>query len=177
MAWAIFWFPFLLWLAPLRGWALFDGGLCLLSLLFYCYHFLSYHSIIPAMTLFDPILLGLFGPAVYSSPNGSIWLLVLLLHYLRAPMSHLFSLGHPWPNCFTWASLALCLTPYSHGLLLTSLGFLGPITLYLILGAHGLAINPLLSLFALLWACYGPFSLFYIIYYSWVCYFSLFRLL
>ena len=27
----IFWFPFLLWLAPLRGWALLDSGFCLSS--------------------------------------------------------------------------------------------------------------------------------------------------
>ena len=52
--------------------------------------------------------------------------------------------GHPWPNF-----------------------------LILILGIHGLVINPLLSLFALLWACSDPFSLFYIIYCPWVCYFSL----
>ena len=47
------------------------------------------------------------------------------------------------------------------------LGFLGPITLSLILGAHGLAINPLLFLLSLLWAYRGPFSLFHIIYYPW----------
>ena len=28
--------------------------------------------------------------------------LVLLLHYLQAPMSHLFLLGHPWPICSPW---------------------------------------------------------------------------
>ena len=47
---------------------------------------------------------------------------------------------------------------------LTSLGFPGPISLSLVLGAHGLAINPLLSLFVLFLACCGLFSLFYITY-------------
>ena len=87
--------------------------------------------------------------------------------YFRAPVSVL---------SFSWASLAHLL----------SLGFLGPFTnsafpwafinfiglpwpnyLILILGVHGPAINPLLSLFTLLWACGSPFSLFYIIYYPW----------
>ena len=63
------------------------------------------------------------------------------------------------------------------GFLLTPLGFPCPITLSLILGAHGLAINPLLSLFALLRACCGPFSLFYITYCPWICHFSLSGLL
>ena len=57
-------------------------------------------------------------------------------------MSHLFSLEGPWPICFPWTSLALFLILHSHGLLLSSLGFPGPIALSLILGAHGLAITP-----------------------------------
>ena len=88
-------------------------------------------------------------------------------------MSHLFSFGCPWPICFPWASLTLFLTLHSHGLLLGFLGFPGPITLSLILGAYGLAINPLLSLLTLLWTCCGPFSLFHIIYCPWFA-FSLF---
>ena len=78
-------------------------------------------------------------------------------------MSHLFPLGFlsPFPNfALPW-------------LLLNSLGFLGPIALFLILGVHGLAINPLLSLFSLLWKCHGPFSLFHLIYCPWFA-FSLF---
>ena len=51
--------------------------------------------------------------------------------------------------------------------LLSSLGSPSPITLFLILGVHGLAINPLLSLLLLLWVCHGPFSLFHIIYCPW----------
>jgi len=75
-------------------------------------------------------------------------------------VSHFLSLWHPWPICFLWASLALFLTLHSYGILLISLGFLSPITLSLILGAHGLAINPLLSLLALLWAFCSPFLTF-----------------
>ena len=119
------------------------------------------------MKLFASILLGLFGPAVYSSPNGLVRPLVLLLHHWLAPMSHLFSLGHPGPVCFPWASSTLFLTLHSLGLLLNSLAFPNPITLSIILGVHGLAINPLLSLLSLLWACRGPFLLFHIIYGPW----------
>ena len=143
----IFWFPFPLWLAPLRGWALLDGGLYFSSAHpFSYYHFLPYHSIIPAAKLFASILLDLFGPAVYSSPNGPVRPLILLLYHWRAPVSHLFSFGRPGPVYFPWASSALFLTLHSHGLLLNSFSFSGPITLSLILRIHGLAINPLLSL-------------------------------
>ena len=174
----IFWFPFLLWLAHLRDWPLLDGGLCLsLAHHFFCYHLLPCYSIIPAAKLFASILLGLFGPAVYSFPNGPVRSLVLLLHHWRALVSHLFSLGRPWPICFPWASLALFLTLHSHGLLLSSLGFPSPIALSLILGTHGLIINPLLSLLSLIWACRGPFSFFHIIYCPWFAFFSLSRLL
>ena len=88
-------------------------------------------------------------------------------------MSHLFSLGCLGLVCFPWASSALFLTSHYHELLLNSLGFPGLITLFLILVVHGLAINPLLSLFSLLWACRNPFSLFHIIYCLWFA-FSLF---
>ena len=88
-------------------------------------------------------------------------------------MSLPFSLGHPGPVCFPWASSALFLTSHHHGLLLNFLDFPGSITLFLILGVHGLAINLLLSLFSLHWACRGPFSLFHIIYCPWFA-FSLF---
>ena len=49
---------------------------------------------------------------------------------------------HPWPTCFLWAFLALLLTLHSHGLLLTSLGFPGPITLFSSLGFMGLSLTP-----------------------------------
>ena len=53
-----------------------------------------------------------------------------------------FSLGHPWLVCFLWASSSLLLTLYSYGLLLTSLGFLGPITSFSSLGFMGLPLIP-----------------------------------
>ena len=53
-----------------------------------------------------------------------------------------FSLGHPWSICFLWASLALLLTLHFHGLLLTSLGFPSPITLFSSLGFIGLPLTP-----------------------------------
>ena len=78
----ILWFPFPLWLAPLRGWVLLDSGLCVSSAHpFSCYYLLPYDSIIPAVKSFASILLGLFGPAVYSSPNDPVRPLVLLLHH------------------------------------------------------------------------------------------------
>ena len=111
--------------------------------------------------LFDSILLDLFGPAVCFPPNDSVCSLGLFLHCLWAHV--------PFPF---WASLAYLLSlgflgPFpillSHEPLLTLLDFLDLITLYLILGADGSSISPLLFLLALLWAYYGSFSLFYIL--------------
>ena len=131
-----------LWLALPRDWALLDNGLCFSSTHpFSCYHLLPYHSIIPAAKLFASILLFILLPMVL------VRSLVLSLIHLQASMSHLFSLGHPKPICFPWASSALFLTLHSHGLLLNSLDFLGPITLSLILRVHGFAINSLLFCF------------------------------
>ena len=53
-----------------------------------------------------------------------------------------FSLGHPWPIYFLWASLALLLILHSHGFLLTSLSFPDPITLFSSLGFMGLPLTP-----------------------------------
>ena len=50
--------------------------------------------------------------------------------------------GHPWPTCFLWASLALLLALHSHEFLLTSLDFLGPITLFSSLGFMDLPLTP-----------------------------------
>ena len=106
----VFWFPFSLWLALLRDWALLDDGLCFSSTYpFSSCPLLPYYSIIPVVKLFASILLDLFGPAVYSSPNGPVRLLVLLLHHWRALVSHLFSLGCPGPVFFPWASSTLFL--------------------------------------------------------------------
>ena len=103
-----------------------------------------------------------------------------------------YSFGHPQlvssfsgsfvPFVFPWASQAYLLSlgflgPFPNFALpwafINFLGLLRPNYLILILGAHGLAINPLLSLFSLLWACRSPFSLFHIIYCPWFA-FSLF---
>ena len=86
-----------------------------------------------------------------------------------------FLLGILAPICFPWVSSAIFL--HSHEFLLTPLSFPGLIILSFILGAHGHSISPLLSLLALLRACCGPLSLFYITYCLWVCYFSLSKLL
>ena len=59
----IFWFPFPLWLALPRDWALLDSGLCFSSTHpFSCYHLLPYHSIISAAKLFASILLFILLP-------------------------------------------------------------------------------------------------------------------
>ena len=89
------------------------------------------------------------------------------IYFLLGILDPFSFLGHP--RSF--------LIPCSNGLLLTPLGFPNSITLYFTLGAHGLAINSLLSLLALLQAYCGPFLLYYITYYPWVCYFTLSRLL
>ena len=97
----IFWFLFPLWLALPRDWALLDDGLCFSSAHpFSCYHLLPYHSIIPAVKLFVLILLGFFGPIVYSSPNSLVWPLVFLLYHWQTHMSHCFSLGVLSPFAF-----------------------------------------------------------------------------
>ena len=160
-------------------WALLDCGLLFFQPILLPFsavlHFLLHYFVIPIVVLFDPSLLGFFGPAAYSSLNDSVWSLGFLLRCLRVSVSH-FLLGILGPFTFlghSWPFLIMC----SHGFLLTPLGFPSPITLSLILGAHGLVINPLLSLLALLRAYCGPFSLFYITYCPWVCQFSLFRLL
>ena len=127
------------------GFSFFSPLFC--SFLQSCFHFLLHYSAIPAVMSFGLSLLGFFGLAACSSLNDSAWSLgFFLLHYLRAPVSHLFPLGHPWPICFPWASLAYFLTLRSHGLLLTPLGFPGPITLSFILWG--------------LWACHQPFTFF-----------------
>ena len=82
----------------------------------------------------------------------------------------LFSLGHPWSICLPWASSALLLTLYFHGVLLTSLGFLGPITSYSSLGFMGLPSIP----YSLCLHCFGPTAahsyFFHITHCPWVCY-------
>ena len=64
----------------------------------------------------------------------------------------MFSLEHSRPTCLPWASSAIFLTLYSYGLLLASLGFLGPITSYLSLGFMGLPLIP----YSLCLHCFEP---------------------
>ena len=168
MVWTIFWFLILYGLLPL------GAGLCLIvgfssfSLLFCSFHSLA---TIPAI----PLCYSCRG-VIWLVPAGPLWayclffsqwlnmvigfILMLLwafldpFHCLWALLSHFFLLEHPWPIYFPWASLARFLILHTHGLLLTSLDFPDPITLFLILGALGLPINPLLSYFitsGLLW--------------------------
>ena len=123
----------------------------------------------------DRILLGLFRPAIYSFPQWlsmaigfpTYGLLCPFCLSLRASLAHLISLG--FLGLFTNSVFPWAFTNF--------IGFPWPNYLILILGVHGPAINSLLSLFALLWACGGPFSPFYIIYCPQVCYFFLSKLL
>ena len=79
-------------------------------------------------------------------------------------------LGLRWPICLPWASLTLFLTLYSHRLLLTSLGFLGPVTSYSSLGFMGLPS----ILYSLCWHCFGLATahsyFFHVTHCPWVCY-------
>ena len=83
-----------------------------------------------------------------------LWAFLDTFYCFWALLSNFFLLDHPWPICFPWVSLTRFLILHIHGLLLTPLGFLSPITLFLIFGAQRLSINPLLSYFItldLLW--------------------------
>ena len=71
--------------------------------------------------------------------------------FLWASSAHLLALGFlgPFPNfVFPWAFTGFVGLPW-------------PNYFILILGVYGLAINLLLSLLALFWACCGPFLLFF----------------
>ena len=78
-----------------------------------------------------------------------------------ASSAHLLALGFLslFPNfVFSWAFTNFIWLPW-------------PNYFILILGVYRPVINPLLSLLALLWACYGPFLLFFhIIHCPWICY-------
>ena len=116
--------------------------------------FMPYHPAIPAVVLFGPCLLAFFGLVACSSLNDSVWSLDLYTWYSGLSWPITLLIGSFVPFLSSWASLAHFLILHSHGLLLTFLGFPGPINLSFILGAHGLSINPLLSYFitsSLLW--------------------------
>ena len=78
---------------------------------------------------------------------------ILILFW--ASLTHYTTCGLPWPTSFSLGILSPFLILHSHGLLLTLLGFPGPISISFILGVHELSINPLLSYFitsGLLWS-------------------------
>ena len=182
IAWATFWLLILYGPLPL------GARLCLIvsfssfslpfcSFLQFCNHFLPFHYVIPAVMLFDPNLLDLFGSADYSSLNDSIWSFRLCITLL---------VGFFVPFIFSWASLAhlLSLTFFDHfsnfafPWVFTN-SFELPWPNYLILHPwDSWACHQLLTFFACITSglC-DPFSLFYITYCPWVCYFSLPRLL
>ena len=135
---AFFWF-----FAPFRSWASYDNKLYISLARFW-------FSLLPAMLNCyfcrnNLILLDLFfGPAVYPFsqwPVTGTVLLLLISSYV--PLG--FSFGHPWPDCFLWASSARLLIPHSHGLFTNFIGLPRPNDLILIFGVHEPAINPLLS--------------------------------
>ena len=67
--------------------------------------FLSYHSIIPVVMSFNPCLLGLFGPAAYSSLNDLIWSLDLYLCYFGLFLTHYIACGLLYPISFFLSTL------------------------------------------------------------------------
>ena len=135
------------------------------------------------------IAFGLLYPILFfwaSSARFIAFGLLCPIFFFWAPVSllsgsfvHFYSFGHPRPVLLLSGSFVpfglLCPICFPLSVLgpFAFLGLPRPNYLILILGAHGLAINPLLSSFSLLWACRGPFSLFHIIYYPWFA-FSLF---
>ena len=88
----------------------------------------------------DSILLGPFRPAIYSFPRWLNMTIGFPTYGFRCLFC--FSLEHSWPICFLWASLSLLLTLHSHELLLTSLGFPDPITLFSSLEFMDLSLTP-----------------------------------
>ena len=95
---------------------------------------------------------------------------ILLLFW--AFLTHYIAYELLCPISFSLGILAHFLILHFHGLLITLLGFPGPITISFILGAHGLPLTPYF-LTSLLRACWGPFLLFYITWCPWVYYFFL----
>ena len=113
-----------------------------------CPHFLPYYSVISAVI--TQSCWASLGLPFILFPSGLTWPLVFLLIGSCVPVC--FSLGHPWPIYFLWTFSSLLLTLHSHGLLLTSLGFPGPITLFSSLGFMGLPLTP----YFLCLHCFGP---------------------
>ena len=157
-------------------------------------------SFVPFYSFGHPWSVSLLSGSLVRAPLSHFILLDILgsFYHFRAPLSHFILLGildlfHRFraslshsgsfvPFVFPWVSRACLLSMGFLGAFpnFTSpwaftefFGLPGPIMLFLILGILGLAINPLLSLFLLLWTYRSPFSLFHIIYCPWFA-FSLF---
>ena len=81
--------------------------------------------------------------------NDPAWLLDLYSCYFGLSWPITLSVGSFGSFLSPWTSSVHFLILHFHRLLLTLLGFLGPITVSFILGPHGLCINPLLSYFML----------------------------
>ena len=114
-------------------------------------HFIAFGLLCPILFFWASsahfIIFGLLCPILFFWASLTHFIAFGLLCPIRTPLSHLFSLGRPGPVCFPWASPALFLTSHYHGLLLTSLGFPGPITLFSSLGFMGLPSTPYLLCF------------------------------
>lgn len=124
---------------------------------------MSYHiTLLFLLYWLDPTVPFLDLPCVLSHDYG--------FSYLWAPVSLLFSLRHPLLICLPWASSTLFFNFVFPWAFTNFIRLPWPNYLILIFGVCGLAINPLLSLFTLLWAYCGPFLLFHIVYCPWVCY-------
>ena len=161
----IFEFTFPLWLTLLKDWACLTVGFAFLQ-----------PTLFPATISYHTTLSFLLRNCLSQSCWASLGLPFILL--LMAQYGHWFfdyiTSGLLCPICFLsgvpgpfdFLRLPWPLTLHSQRLLLSSLGFPSPITLSLILRAHRLAINPLLSLLSL-----HPFLLFHIIYSPWFAFF------
>ena len=119
------------------------------------------------------ITFGLLCPILFFWASLTCFIAFGLLCPIRAPLSHLFSLGCPGPVCFPWASSALFLTSHHHGLLLNSLGFPAQLCYSSSLGFMGLPSTPYFLCFHYFGSAAAPFSFFHIIYCPWFA-FSLF---
>ena len=145
--WAAFLFP-----TPFRGWYLFVTELYTSFGPFLdCPHFLPYHPVIP--TVMTQSCWASLGLPLILSPSGlnglwfsCLWAPVSLLLFSWASLAHLLSLGFfiPFTNsAFPWAFTNFIELSW-------------PKYFILILEVYGLAINPLLSLFALLLSLQWP---------------------
>ena len=123
-----------------------------LLLPWFCYH--SFHATLLFMLwcYLTRSSWASFEPVTCSSLNWLQWpnmVIGFILMLLWAFSTHYIVCGLLWLISFSLDILVHFLILHFHRLLLTLLGFLGPITVSFILGPHGLCINPLLSYFML----------------------------